>query len=332
VTPIIAITDLAKTYMVKERTGLFKSRTREIHALKGVNLNIQPGELFGLLGPNGAGKTTLIKCLTTLLIPSRGKILVNGFEVGRQDAQVRASLGCLLGGERSIYWKLTGRENLAYFAALYNLTPDQTKTQIDKLAGLLNLAPLLDRPAETYSSGQKMALVFARALINNARILILDEPTTALDVPSAQTLRRTIKNLNNEGYTIILTSHLMAEIEGLCRRVAIVDHGTIIAEGTITSLKQELGQDQIIKIEGVIPPTALEAVRQQPGVLNMAVSQSNHLTQLTIFVKDIRQTLPVLMQTLLSHQAILEHISPATVTLEDVFMAKTGRALDEDTR
>lgn len=331
-TPIIAITDLAKTYMVKERTGLFKSRTREIHALKGVNLNIQPGELFGLLGPNGAGKTTLIKCLTTLLIPSRGKILVNGFEVGRQDAQVRASLGCLLGGERSIYWKLTGRENLAYFAALYNLTPDQTKTQIDKLAGLLNLAPLLDRPAETYSSGQKMALVFARALINNARILILDEPTTALDVPSAQTLRRTIKNLNNEGYTIILTSHLMAEIEGLCRRVAIVDHGTIIAEGTITSLKQELGQDQIIKIEGVIPPTALEAVRQQPGVLNMAVSQSNHLTQLTIFVKDIRQTLPVLMQTLLSHQAILEHISPATVTLEDVFMAKTGRALDEDTR
>jgi len=332
VSAIISITDLAKTYVVKERTGLLKSLTREIHALKGINLSIQPGELFGLLGPNGAGKTTLIKCLTTLLIPSRGKIVVNGFEVGRQDTQVRASLGCLLGGERSIYWKLTGRENLAYFAGLYHLTPAQANAQIDKLTQLLNLTSLIDRPAETYSSGQKMSLVFARALINDAHILILDEPTTALDVPSAQTLRRTIKNLNNEGYTIILTSHLMAEIEELCRRVAIVDHGSIIAEGTIDALKQELGQNQIIKIEGVIPPTALAAIKQQPGVLNVAASQADHLTQLTIFVEDIRQTLPVLMQNLLSHQALLEHISPATVTLEDVFMAKTGRTLDEDTR
>jgi ABC-2 type transport system ATP-binding protein len=329
---MITITGLSKTYVVKERAGLFKSHRREIHALQDINLSIQPGELFGLLGPNGAGKTTLIKCLTTLLIPTHGKIVVNGFEVGRQDVQVRASLGCLLGGERSIYWKLTGRENLEYFAALYYLTPAQSKAQIDKLAHVLNLASLLDRPAETYSSGQKMSLVFARALINNARILILDEPTTALDVPSAQTLRRTIKNLNNEGYTIILTSHLMSEVEELCRRVAIVDRGTIIAEGTIDALKQELGQDQIIKIEGVIPPAALAAIKQQAGVFNVAVSQANQLTQLTIFVDDIRHTLPLLLQTLLHHQALLEHISPATITLEDVFMAKTGRTLAEDTR
>jgi ABC-2 type transport system ATP-binding protein len=237
----------------------------------------------------------------------------------------------LLGGERSIYWKLTGRENLAYFAALYYLSPAETKDQIEKLSRLLNLASLLDRPVETYSSGQKMALVFARALVNKARILILDEPTTALDVPSAQALRRIIKNLNNEGYTIILTSHQMTEVEELCQRVAIVDRGDIIAEGTIDELKQDLGQNQIIKIEGIIPPPALEAVKRQQGVLNVASSQVDHLTQLTIFVEDIRKVLPVLMQTLLNHQALLEHISPANITLEDVFMAKTGRTLSEDT-
>ncbi len=327
----ITITDLAKTYTVKERTGFFKSQVREIKALKNINLTIEPGELFGLLGPNGAGKTTLIKCITTLLVPTQGKIVVNNFEVGRQDTQVRASLGCLLGGERSIYWKLTGRENLEYFAALYHLPPARTKAQIEKLSRLLDLEELLDRPVETYSSGQKMRLVFARALVNDARILILDEPTTALDVPSAQAMRRIIKGLNKEGYTVILTSHQMTEVEELCRRVAIVDYGRIIAEGPIDQLKQELGQDQIIKIEGVIPPAALEAVKKQPDVLNVASSQTGDLAQLTIFVKDIRQSLPTLMQNLLNHQALLEHISPASVTLENVFMAKTGRALSEDT-
>ena len=328
---IITISGLDKTYNVKERTGFLKSRVKQIDALQNINLTIEPGEFFGLLGPNGAGKTTLIKCMTTLLTPTRGRIVVNGFEVGRQDAQVRASLGCMLGGERSIYWKLTGRENLAYFAALYYLSPSQTRSQIEKLEKLLNLGPLLDRPVETYSSGQKTTLAFARALINDARILILDEPTNTLDVPSAQALRRIIKNLNQAGYTIILTSHQMAEVEELCQRVAIVDHGTIIAEGGIAELKRELGQNQIIKIEGIIPPEAVTALEQQPDVIKMAASQTSNLTQLTIFVADIRQSLPGLMQNLLSHNALLEHISPANVTLEDVFMAKTGRTLSQDT-
>jgi ABC-2 type transport system ATP-binding protein len=177
-----------------------------------------------------------------------------------------------------------------------------------------------------------MSLAFARALINDARILILDEPTNALDVPAAQAMRQIIKNLNQEGYTIILTSHQMHEIEALCRRVTIIDRGQIIAGGTIPELKQTLAQNQVIKIEGVIPPAAIEAVRSQTDVLEVAVSQSENLTQLTIVVKEIRQTLPTLMQSLLNHQALLEHISPATITLEDVFLAKTGRMLSQDTR
>ncbi len=329
--PIISITDLTKTYQIKERTGFLKSHSRAIHALQDVNLSIEQGELFGLLGPNGAGKTTLIKCITTLLIPSRGRIIVNNFEVGRQDAQVRASLGCLLGGERGVYWKLTGRENLEYFAALYHLPPAQAKAEIKRFGDLLRLGPLLDRPVETYSSGQKMSLVFARTLVSGARILILDEPTNALDVPSAQALRRIIKNLSGEGYTIIFSSHQMVEVEELCRRVAIIDHGKVIAEGSIDDLKRSLSQQQVLKIEGIIPPAALEAARTQAGVVSITTTQVAQLTELTVFVQDIRQTLPGLMQSLLSHQALLEHISPASVTLEDVFMAKTGRTLSQDT-
>ena len=324
---IISISNLSKTYHIEERLGFFKKRSRKVEALKRINLTIEEGELFGLLGPNGAGKTTLIKCMTTLLLPDQGKIRINGFEVGRQDTQVRASLGCLLGGERSIYWKLTGRENLEYFAALYHLSPQQTKAQINRLNKLLNLDPLLDRAVETYSSGQKMTMAFARALVNQAKILILDEPTTALDVPSAHTLRQIIKNLNNEGYTIILTSHQMAEVEELCQRVAIVDQGAIIAAGSIKALKASLEQAQLIKIEGVIPPAALAALKARPDVIKTAISQTGNLSRLTIFVEDIRQSLPSLMQDLLSNQALLEHISPGDVTLEDVFMAKTGRAL-----
>jgi ABC-2 type transport system ATP-binding protein len=328
---VISISHLSKTYKVKEQVGFLRSRTRTIQALKDINLEIEEGELFGLLGPNGAGKTTLIKCITTLLIPSAGQIRVNNFTVGRQDAQVRASLGCLLGGERSLYWKLTGRENLEYFGALCYLSPAKTRTQIQWLNRLPHLDGLLDRPVETLSSGQKMTMAFARALIGQARILILDEPTNALDVPSAQNMRQIIKRLNQEDYTVILTSHQMAEIEALCQRVAIVDRGEIIAAGTIPELKAGLAQNQTIKIEGVIPPAALEAVKELAGVLEVGVSQMGHLTQLTIVVSDMRQALPVLLQKLLQHQALLEQISPAALTLEDVFMAKTGRLLSQDT-
>ncbi|MFQ5575501.1 MAG: ABC transporter ATP-binding protein [Anaerolineae bacterium] len=327
----VSIADLSKTYTVKIGGGPFKRRTRSIEALKNINLTIERGELFGLLGPNGAGKTTLIKCITTLLIPDRGTITVNGFTVGRQNGQVKASLGCMLNGERSVYHTLTGRENLEYFAALYRLSPPDARRQIAWLSRLLNLQPLLERPVETYSSGQKTALAFARALVNRAKILILDEPTNALDVPAAQALRGIIKTLNAQGYTIILTSHQMAEVDALCRRVAIVDRGRIIAQGTVDALKAGLTQNQIIKIEGVIPSAAVEAVKARPDVVQAAVERRGDRTGLTIVVADMRQSLPGLMELLLNHHASLEQISPAAVTLEDVFMAHTGRALSQDT-
>ena len=330
--PMITIRNLSKTYIIHERTSWLHRRERQMTALQKVNLTIAQGELFGLLGPNGAGKTTLLKCLTTLLIPSQGHISVNGFMVGQDDVAVRRSLGCLLNGERSLYGKLTGHENLTYYGALYHLTPAEIRTRINWLADLLKLAPLLDRPVETCSAGQKMILALARALMNQARILILDEPTNALDVPAAQQVRQLVQKLHQEGFTIILTSHHMAEIEALCQRVAIVDHGRVIADGTIAALKADLTQTQAITVEGIIPAIAVQTLREQPTVQLVTVQpQADQRSQLTILVTDIRQCLPLLLHHLFEQQAVIEHIAPATVTLEDVFMAKTGRSLNQET-
>src|SRR4030042_2378216 len=211
---------LSKTYEVRARKGLFKSEKRSGEALKGVSLEVCQGEIFGLLGPNGAGKTTLIKILTTLLLPTSGEAWINGFNVTRDENKVRASVGCMLMGERGLYWKLTARENLEYFGALYHLNPSDRKQRTKQILDLLDLEEIADRMVESYSSGQKMKLAFGKALINDAPLLVLDEPTKTLDVPSASELRAIVRQLNAQGKTVIYTTHIMTEAETLCDRVA----------------------------------------------------------------------------------------------------------------
>ncbi|MCK4445208.1 MAG: ABC transporter ATP-binding protein, partial [Thermoplasmata archaeon] len=193
---IIKVENMSKTFVSKERKRFLRAKKRTIHALKDVDLTIFDREIFGLLGPNGAGKTTLIKCLTTLLIPTEGTAWVNGFDIKKDENLVRASLGCMLMGERGLYWKLTGKENLEYFGALYHVPKDKRKERIEYLTELLNLGEFVNRTVETYSSGQKMITAFAKSLINDAPILFLDEPTVTMDVHAARDLRKIVKQLN----------------------------------------------------------------------------------------------------------------------------------------
>lgn len=329
---IISIENLTKTYQVRERRGLTGTTERTIHALKDVSLDIAQGELFGLLGPNGAGKTTLIKCLTTLLLPTRGTASVNGYDIVRQGAEVRASVGCMLMGERGLYWKLTGRENLVYFAALYFVPRRERERRVDALIARLNLAEFSERPVESYSSGQKMKLAFAKALINDAPVLILDEPTNTLDVPSARELRAIVQELNAEGRTIVYTTHLMAEAEELCPRVAIVDRGQIIALGPPAELKARIEQSGVVRVQGVIPAQAVARVRGLPDVGEVTLAGMDGRQELAVLTPHPRRVLPSLIQTLYEAGAIVEDITPSHVTLEDVFLALTGRSLTEDTR
>ncbi|HUF38276.1 MAG TPA: ABC transporter ATP-binding protein [Anaerolineales bacterium] len=327
----VQVENLAKIYQTKQRKGIFKAERREVPALQDVSMDVRPGEIFGLLGPNGAGKTTLIKILTTLLLPTSGKAQVNGHDVERAPNAVRASVGCMLMGERGLYWKLTGRENLVYFGALYHLNPADRRRVSQEIIDLLSLGEIADRSVETYSSGQKMKLAFGKALINDAPLLILDEPTNTLDVPSASELRAVVRELNGRGKTIIYTTHIMAEAETLCSRVAIIDHGRLLAEGTVPDLKASLGRDTVTRIEGAISPGAVEAVRSLPMVTHTTMSAVDGLNQLTVMSSNGQDTLPRLIEALSREGAVIQRIIPEEVTLEDVFIAKTGRTLAEDT-
>jgi ABC-2 type transport system ATP-binding protein len=262
----VKIDNLSKTYITKQRKGLFKSEKRPVKALKQISFNVEPGEIFGLLGPNGAGKTTLIKILTTLLLPTSGDAWINNYHIQKDANQVRNSVGCMLMGERGLYWKLTGRENLRYFGALYHLSPKDRERRTDEILKLLDLGELADRTVETYSSGQKMKLAFGKALINDAPLLILDEPTNTLDVPSASELRAIVRDLNAQGKTVIYTTHIMAEAETLCDRVAIIDYGDLLAVGTVDELKTSLERDHVIRVDGVIPQKAIQAIRALPTI------------------------------------------------------------------
>ena len=327
----VRVEALSKSYQVRQRKGLFKSQKSSVEALQSVSLDVQAGEIFGLLGPNGAGKTTLIKILTTLLLPTAGDAWVNGYHVLRQENQVRASVGCMLMGERGLYWKLTGRENLEYFGALYHLPPAERKRKAQEIIDLLGLKDLADRTVETYSSGQKMSLAFGKALINDAPLLVLDEPTNTLDVPSASELRATVRDLNAQGKTIIYTTHIMSEAETLCKRVAIIDHGQLLALGTIAELKASLGRSQVTRIEGVITSKSLAAIRQLPEVEQASRTSLETIDLLTVVTRQGHENLPQLIETLNRTGALIQKITPEEVTLEDVFIAKTGRTLAEDT-
>jgi ABC-2 type transport system ATP-binding protein len=185
---------------------------------------------------------------------------------------------------------------------------------------------------ESYSSGQKMKLAFGKALVNDASLLVLDEPTNTLDVPSASELRAIVRQLNSQGKTIIYTTHIMAEAETLCERVAIIDHGELLALGSVQELKTSMQQENVTHIEGVISSKAAEAVRSLPGVLRATRSSADGKELLTVVSDSGRESLPSIIEALSRSGAVIQKIVPEEMTLEDVFIAKTGRTLAEDTR
>ncbi|MGH2490134.1 MAG: ABC transporter ATP-binding protein, partial [Candidatus Limnocylindria bacterium] len=183
-------------------------RTR-FRAVDGIDLRVETGEIFGLLGPNGAGKTTTMKMLSTLLEPTSGSIEVLGIDVARQPRAVRARLGAMLSGERSLYWKLTARENLEYFAALYHVPPKETRERIDRALESVKLGDRAEDYVERYSTGMRQRLALARALLPDPPLVILDEPTVGLDPQSARDLRDRVRDLRAQGRTVLLTTHYM---------------------------------------------------------------------------------------------------------------------------
>src|SRR6187399_422980 len=269
---VVEAKDLRRTY--KTSTGVFRRQGLEVEAVRGVSFEIAAGELFGLLGPNGAGKTTTIKMLITLLIPTAGTARVLGIDVVEQAHEVRKRIGYVFGGERGVYERLSGYDNLRYFAELYGVPPSEQRPRIEHLLEIVGLKGREHERAEGYSRGMKQRLHVARGLLHDPDVIFLDEPTIGLDPVGARDVRATIASLTEAGKTVLLTTHYMFEADALCDRIAVISHGRIVAEGTPTELKRGVAEGTVVEVEvfgGA--DSAVERIRVLGGVSAVAIEE-----------------------------------------------------------
>ncbi|MBE3589821.1 MAG: ABC transporter ATP-binding protein [Firmicutes bacterium] len=324
---------LRKEYPKRSAQPLWRRRgpAERFTAVEDVSFEVRAGEVFGLLGPNGAGKTTTIRMIATLLEPSAGRALVAGFDTVRQPAEVRRRLGAVLAGERSLYWKLTGRENLQYFAVLYDVPASRVRARVEELLQRFDLAARADELVERYSTGMKQRLSIARALLADPPVLLLDEPTLGLDPQSARNLREIIREIAAEGRTVLLTTHYMEEADQLSDRIAIMDKGRIVALDTPERLKARLDQEAVVRLWLTGGDGRLrESLLAVPGVTAVQVDDApapDDPRRVTVQGAELRGALPSLVAAAAAAGARTDRVEIDEPTLEDVFLHLTGRAL-----
>lgn len=305
-----------------ECTNLRKTYDGKLEAVRGLSLRIEAGECFGLLGPNGAGKTTTIEILEGLLAPTSGEVRIFGQTWDQNPRQLRQWIGISL-QETRLSDKLSVRETIALFASFYQQPRLATQVMED-----MQLTEKADSWVGKLSGGQKQRLAVATALVGNPRILFLDEPTTGLDPQSRRQLWDIVRAFQQKGGTVLLTTHYMDEAERLCDRLAIVDHGQIIAEGTPADLIDRLGGHHVVEFEvgGNAHGQSLEQWRSLPSV----ESVRNENGTVCLNVREPHMTIPALLDAVNRQHQQLEHLSTRQASLEDVFVNLTGRHLREE--
>ena len=294
----------------------FRKRSQPVVALDGVTLEIPSGEVLGLLGPNGAGKTTLVKILSTVLLPTAGTARVLGHDVVGETAAVRPLIGIVFGGERGLYTRLTARQNLHYWAALYKIPGAVGRRRAAELLVALGLDERADEPVERFSRGMKQRLHLARGLINDPPVLFLDEPTTGMDPVAAREFRALVGDLRDDGRTILLTTHDMAEAESLCDRVALIDHGALLAVEPPRVLSGWIAGFERIDIEGA-PPALLLELESVPGVTAVTVEGAG--ARISV---DSREATGIVLQRVIA--AGVQTIRTSVPSLEEVYVHVFG--------
>jgi ABC-2 type transport system ATP-binding protein len=318
---MIQISHLRRVY--RAVVGVLRRSVKEVVAVDDISLDIQEGELFGLLGPNGAGKTTTVKVLATLLIPTAGSATVRGYDVVKDANEVRKHIGFIFGGERGLYWRLSGKDNLRYFASLYHVEPDVAKQRIPYLLELVGLEGRGDERVEGYSRGMKQRLHVARTLLHDPEVLFLDEPTIGLDPVGAREFRLVIRDLQSENKTILLTTHYMFEADSLCQRVAVIDHGKIVALDTPAGLKKHVSDLSVVEVEIFgAPQEVIDRMRALPFVDSLSVEEREQRQMLLIQTARGAEAVPDVMAALNGQR--LGRVIVREPTLEDAYVRLVG--------
>ena len=326
----IEVEHLRKEFVSK--TGkMFRKKKEIVAAVDDVSFAIPNGQIFSLLGPNGAGKTTTIKILATLLIPTAGSARILGHDVVAEEMVARRLMTAVLPGERTLFWKLTVRENLRYFGALYGLTRSYVDRRIAELTGYFGVDEKLDALVEKLSTGQRQKVVLSRALLPDPQVILLDEPTLGLDPNAAQALRTMIRGVREQGKTILLTTHYMYEADELSDTVAIINKGRIAALDAPAALKRSLNAKKIIRVEvdrwsdecesafhAHFPDNELDAEKRGSGYL--------------VTIKVRGRDVPVgELGTIVNRCGGAIHtVRVEEPSLEDVFIAMTGERIEEE--
>jgi ABC-2 type transport system ATP-binding protein len=333
---MLSVNGVTKIYESKSKVGWFKSEKKQKVAVKNLNIEIHPGEIIGLLGLNGAGKTTTIKMISTLLEPSSGYITIDGLDVVKDRKKILERINMIAGGERMLYWRLTGRENLQYFGRLYGLAEEEIYTRVEILLKEMGLKEAADTPVEKYSKGMKQRLQIARGLINDPDYLLMDEPTLGLDAPIARQLRKTVKRLAVEsGKGILLTSHYLQEVEELCDRVYVIDKGELIMCASPLEVVKKAAKFETLhlhisdfKEEKLHHLQLFLNIPERNFSLKRSLDQSVHI--LSIKTDSVDVLIPEVLPWLMKEEVQLRNLTVEKPTLEDAIVLLSEGGFRDD--
>lgn len=304
--------------------GGLKKSFGKIEALRGIDFSVQKGEFFGLLGPNGAGKTTTINILSTIVSPDEGRVTINGYNLHTNPAQCKNAIG-IVPQELALYNDLTALENLVFWGKLYGINKSEAMVRAGELLKIFALDDRKNTRIKTFSGGMKRRINIAAAMIHQPEILLMDEPTVGVDPQSRNQIYEVLTDFLKKGVTIVYTTHYMDEVEKLCSRVAIIDHGKIIAGGTMNELRDIAGSDENIHIVFENPDYA--------RVENLKTTFGDRLTgddgQIVLNSSNSRHDLPLILQKCAEANLQVNHVSVEKASLESIFLKLTGRKLRE---
>jgi ABC-2 type transport system ATP-binding protein len=326
--------NVTRIYKLRRQKNNKGEKQKTLVALNGVNLEVEQGELFGLLGPNGAGKTTLIKILTTLLAPSCGTCYVDGLDVVKQAQEVRRRISMVSGGETSGYGILTVRENLWMFSQFYGISWKDANERITEMLKVVELESHANARISGLSTGQRQRMNFCRGFITDPRVVFLDEPTLGLDINAARIVRRFTREWMQQhpGRTVLLTTHYMAEADELCDRIAIIDHGAVLACDTPANLKHLLQKQPVFEVNASgITERSIEALGHAPGVVRVIGEPHEDGSSYRLkFILEAEAAIGSVVSALSEQHGSIISLQKNEPTLEDVFVALVGRSLSAE--